>query len=251
MYSIFSLLNLYWPLGIFGTLFWFWMLYDCLRNEPDRGLWMWIMIILNLPGAFLYFLLRKLPQFQFDQWPIFKRLATRNALQRAEYDAENIGNAAQFVRLGDLRRDMKDFKLAKAAYDKALEKDRNDLEALWGSSLTDYELKLYSSAKEKLQDILQKDPKFKFGDASLALGRVLYMTKDHAAAKAHLLEHLKRHGNSEARVIMATILKEEGQKEEARKHLEIVLEDARGLPAFHKVRNRAWINKAKRMLWKL
>ncbi len=251
MYSLMGMTQLLWPWGMVLPIFWLWMLFDCIKNEPDRGLWLWIMIILNFPGAFLYFIIRKLPQYRFQDMPFLKKWTNRHLLQQAEYNTCNIGNAAQNINLGELLLENKDYRKAKTAFDKALEKDPHDLQALWGASLVEYELKLFPAAKEKLEEIIRREQKFKFGEGSMALGRVLHAMKDYAGAKAHLIQHLQRHGSSEARVILAEILKVEGQKAEARKHLEIVLEDARGLPAFHKVRNRHWINKAKRMLWKL
>jgi hypothetical protein len=49
------------PIVLF--LFWLAMLVDCLRNEPNTGsgkiLWTLIILILNIPGAFLYFFLER------------------------------------------------------------------------------------------------------------------------------------------------------------------------------------------------
>ena len=33
------------------TLFWAWMMFECVRSEPDKSFWMWLMIIAPFPGA--------------------------------------------------------------------------------------------------------------------------------------------------------------------------------------------------------
>lgn len=63
-------------IGIAATLFWLWMLIDCLTNEPSRGndklIWALVIIFLNGLGALLYFFVRR-PQRERD-----RRIGTRN-----------------------------------------------------------------------------------------------------------------------------------------------------------------------------
>lgn len=243
--------DIFWFSGTLGTLFWLWMLFDCVRNEPDRGVWLIIIIFLHALGAALYFFVRKLPDLQISQLGFFKRLANSKILREAQYDANQIGNCFHHTRCGELLYEMKDYKRSKESFDKALQKDPHDITALWGASRTEYELKDYGPAKTKLDEILKRDPKYKFGDASLMLGRVLFAMKDYANAKTHLSDFLRQHGSPEARILLAQIFQSEKNSEEAKKQLQIILEDVRGLPQFYAVRNRAWINKAKRMLWTL
>lgn len=50
---------------ICGTAFWIWMLIDCAAHEPrgnDKIVWVLILIFLNVLGAILYFLIRRLPR---------------------------------------------------------------------------------------------------------------------------------------------------------------------------------------------
>src|SRR5262245_19624131 len=35
-----------------------WMLFECARSDPDRGLWIWIILFFQPLGAFIYFLAR-------------------------------------------------------------------------------------------------------------------------------------------------------------------------------------------------
>lgn len=56
-------------IGILGTIFWIWMLIDCLTKEPSEGndkiVWFLVIFFLHLLGAFLYFLIRR-PQRMRD-----------------------------------------------------------------------------------------------------------------------------------------------------------------------------------------
>jgi hypothetical protein len=49
--------------GIFGTIFWIWMLVDCAKNEPSENqaklLWIVVIALTHVLGACLYFLLRR------------------------------------------------------------------------------------------------------------------------------------------------------------------------------------------------
>jgi hypothetical protein len=49
-------------IGFLMTGFWLFMIYDCIRNEPERQLWLWILIFINVPGAFIYFVTRWIPR---------------------------------------------------------------------------------------------------------------------------------------------------------------------------------------------
>ena len=50
------------PLGVLATAFWIWMIYDCVQNDRDRHLWLWLLIFLHGLGAAIYFVARWLPR---------------------------------------------------------------------------------------------------------------------------------------------------------------------------------------------
>lgn len=65
MFSIFGLIFglLTAVIGILATIFWIWMLIDCLKNEPsignDKIIWALVIVFLSYLGAFLYYLVRR------------------------------------------------------------------------------------------------------------------------------------------------------------------------------------------------
>ena len=50
-------------IAIGGTIFWVWMLVDCLMNEPSTGndkiIWAVVIVLLHALGALLYFFVRR------------------------------------------------------------------------------------------------------------------------------------------------------------------------------------------------
>lgn len=50
-------------LGCLGTVFWLWMLVDCLSNEPSQGndkiLWALVIVLTHVLGAVLYYFIRR------------------------------------------------------------------------------------------------------------------------------------------------------------------------------------------------
>ena len=50
-------------IGLLGTVFWVWMLVDCLTKEPSTGndkvVWAIVILFTHLLGAALYFLIRR------------------------------------------------------------------------------------------------------------------------------------------------------------------------------------------------
>lgn len=46
-------------------VFFIWMLIHCYRTEPDRGFWIWVLIIAQPIGPVAYFVLRYLPSKEY------------------------------------------------------------------------------------------------------------------------------------------------------------------------------------------
>lgn len=50
-------------IGILGTIFWIWMLIDCLTNEPEEGntklAWALTILLLHFIGSSLYYFIRR------------------------------------------------------------------------------------------------------------------------------------------------------------------------------------------------
>jgi hypothetical protein len=245
-------LLLYHPFALLSAGLWVWMLIHCARNDPDRNMWLWILFIGNVPAAFIYFLVRWLPQARFsDNSSILNRWKRGRQIPRLEAAARNIGNAHQFVELGDAYRETGKMDRAAECFQTALQKDSTSMPALWGAAQVQMQRHDFAAARAHLEQILTRDETYKFGDVSLAYCRTLVRLNEADAACARLEQHLKRWTHPEAYVLIAQILIDRGQHAAARKHLEGTLLDLQGGPAFFARQNRGWARLARRLLGKL
>jgi hypothetical protein len=228
--------------------FWMLMIFDCVRNDPEKGTWLWILIFLNIPGAIIYFLVRRLPYLHIPMPAQFKRWTYRNKLWDAEAAAKNIGNAHQFITLGNLLSESQQFDRAMNAFEQALVKDSKNSHALWGAASIELGRKKYEAAKQRLEMLLEQDLDYKFGEASLAYGIALFELEDWTAAKAHLQDDIKRWSHPEASLMLAKIQVQDGEQEDARKNLETMMFKLKASPRFHYRKKQHLFRQAQRML---
>ena len=238
------------PFGLLTVVFWMWMIYDCVQYERnrDRNTWLWLLILLNFPGALVYFVARWLPRASLPMPRFVGRWARRDDLWQAEAAAMNIGKAHQFVTLGNILFDIGELDRADKAYQQALEKEPNNPQALWGAATLATHNQNLTAAREYLQTLIQIDPEHKYGDASLAYGRVLYELGDLAATQAHLQNHLRNWGTPEAYILLAQASEKQGEPLKAREYLETMIMKVRGSPPYHYRKNRHFVNQAEKML---
>jgi len=239
------------PLALAMTAFWLWMLIYCIRNDPERNVWLWVLIIIPPIGTLVYFFARWLPQARLKPPGFLSRLTRGKELQRLQIAARQIGNSHQFVQLGDALREVGRYEQAGDSYFKALEKEPENIQALWGLAQVEMQWKQYSNARPRLEAILAVDPKYKFGDVSLAYGRCLLEMNEQDAAFAHLTEHLKRWKTPESQVVYARLLSERGEAAVAREMLEGMILEVSGGPKFFRRQSARWVREARRMLAKM
>jgi hypothetical protein len=235
-------------LAFMTTGFWMLMIFDCVRNDPERNTWIWILIFLNFPGAVIYFLVRRLPQMNLPVPNYFKRWANRQQLWSAEAAVRHIGKAHQYVMLGNVLCEIDEFDKASDAYRQALEKEPKHPHALWGIACIEMKQKQFDKAREHLVTLIQLEPDYKCGEASLFYGRVLFEQKDWDAAKDHLEKDIKYWSHPESSVMLATILIQAGDTQVARDCLETMLAKVKASPTFHYRKNQQWVRKAEKML---
>jgi hypothetical protein len=237
--------------GLAGTAFWLWMVVDCARNDPDRGTWIWILLFFNVPGAMVYFAVRKAPTLRVGMPAALGGFTRRREIWQAEAAAKNIGKAHQYVTLGDLYRQTGKRTQAREAYGRALDLEPENEEALWGASLVEASAGDHPKATAILARLLQMKPDYSYGEASLAYARETAAQGPSGNLEAHLRRHLDRWHHPEARILLARALAERGEKGGARAQLEAVLDEVRSAPPFSYRANRRWVSCAKRLLKKL
>ena len=238
-------------LGLVYSILWFWMLLHCIRTEPDRQTWLWLLIFVPVIGPLAYFTTRFLPSTELRP-PAFMRRWTRGSeLNRLETAAIQIGNPHQFVLWGDALRDVGRFDEAASAYQRALAKEPQNLPALWGAAQAAMALHSPADVQEFTTRILEKDPQYKFGDVSLACGKALVELGETTPALDHLERHVQRWRHPEAVYLLASLHADQGNSEIARKHLQALIYDVNGSPAAIARRHGRWKSRARQLLKKL
>lgn len=227
-----------------------WMIIDCLRKDPDRYFWFWIILIVPF-GELVYFFVRWVPGRQLRMPKALKRWTGSKELTRLEIAAMQIGNPHQFIQYGDALREAGHNDRAGQAYREALEKDPKNTQALWGAAQVEMIRKNFAAAVELLDCILKIDPQYKFGDVSLAYGKALHELGRRDEAFTHLEAHVRRWRHPEALFLLATIDAEKGNTREARTQLQGLLLDINGSPTAIARRQANWKSRARKLLRKL
>ena len=223
--SVYLFSNMFWLVAI---AFWLWMLVDCILHDRDRYVWLWLILFLNLPGALLYFFIAYVPRLKAAPPRALGRWLRRRELQLAESDVRTIGNPKHFVALADLLCETGQGDKAAEAYEQALDKDGANVQALWGIARLETRRGRLEPAQGHLRVLLDIDPDYKFGEASVAYGQILLELGEVAVAREHVRRHLEHRVDPEAKILLATILVQEGEMDEARALLEPLAEDLKG-----------------------
>lgn len=243
-----------WILVFFGggTLlyvpFLLWMAIWCVRKDPEWMVWLWIILIFQPLGAFIYFLARWLPGADLPQPDFARRFLRKGELQKLEIAARQIGNAHQYIELGDALRETGQYEKALSAYSQALEKDERNLQALWGSGWVHFQCEDFHSAHERLSKVVELDPGYKFGDVSLLHSKTLVAMGQREAAIEHLQEHIRRWRHPEALYVLAQLYFAENCLDEAREQLQALIMDIDSSPAAIARKQMSWKGRARKLL---
>lgn len=240
----------YFASGIYfvGLAFWLWMIVDCIRRDPDRTFWIWILIFVPFFGSIVYFFARYIPSRDVRVPQGMQRFSRGKELKQLRYQAHQIGNAHHFVQWGDALRETNQLADAQSAYNRALEKEADNLPALWGSALVEYELKNYPLAETRLRTILDIEPKYKFGDVSLYFAKTIYDQKKFDEAQTHLVQHIKQWRQPEGIVLLAQIYIQQGNIHQAKTDLEALLIEIEGSPTAIARQQSRWRRQAHKLL---
>ena len=246
---LYGLLNA--PLGWLATAFWIWMIVDCLKNGSGRERqWIWLLVFLNVLGAAIYFVVcwwprsnRTLPMPAFA-----RRFAAKDKLWQAEADARNIGKAYQFVRLGELQYSLGDRTKAQNAYDEAIAQEPDNQQALWGLANLAMDRQDWPEAKSRLTSLLKQDPNFKYGEASVLYGQLLYQLSEVDAAREHLEDNSRQNGTPEAALLLAQIQQQQGDRDQAKETLTNMVAKVTGSPPYYFKQHRNTVRQAKKLM---
>jgi len=232
----FLLTVLYWSPTIVAVV-------DYFRRRPE---WYWLLVIFFFGplGAIIYLVVVVLPGSGVEE-AVSISLGERRRKRELEAMAERNPTPGHLAELGELffkeGRFDKAIEMLKRAIEEGI--DHEDARYYLGRS---YEREgEYQKAVDQLVAVVRKDPKFKFGDAFLALGRCLAATGQTKDAEAAFREVLKNHTYAEARWRLAVLLEKDSRPDPARELMEQIVADAHGQPRFIRRREAPYVSRAK------
>jgi hypothetical protein len=232
--------------GIAG--FWMLTIFDCVRHEPKGSNWLWILIFLNFPGAVIYVVARKLPELDVSLPTFFKRWRMRSALHHAETGVYRVGNAEQYVALGNVLLEMGKYDRALESYHEASSRERSNPHALWGCAIVEIHQQQFDLAAKLLKALLRQEPNYKSGAASLLYGKVLYELALWDKAKQQLTRNLARWGDPESSLLLAKIAIQDRELVIARGYLEQTIARLTTSPLANRRQHQQLIDRAEQLL---
>ena len=227
----------------------------CIKTGRN-WLWIWVLIWpgIGLIAALAYVAIEILPDLFRSRTAQrtargFKRAVDPFAnLRRYENEARLAGNVAARQRYAD--------ELSHhGRYEEAIEQYRQALTGLYvhdpnlmlGLARAQFGSGAAAAARGSLEELFRQNPEFRSPEAHLLYARAL--EGDGSVAKA--LEQYRLLANSypgaEAAVRYAQLLHTQGQREEARRVVREVLEQARLAPGHYRRAQRAWLDAAQRL----
>ena len=211
------------------------------------------MLFLNVIGAGLYFFIVWLPNHPnaLANMPWVTQGRLRDALWQAEAEARNIGKSYQYAKLGDIHAQMRNLDAAEQAYSNALEKEPDNIKALWGAACVSMDQQNLEAARQHLKTLFSIQPEFSYGDASLAYGQVLHQLEDFEEAQLHLKTHIKSWSHPEAYLMLAQIQQQQGEIDQAREMLETMIIKIKSSTQFQYRQNKRFVHQGERMLSQL
>ena len=177
-----------------------------------------------------------------------KRWTEGSKIRRLEVSAQQIGNPYQFIELGDALRDTHQWEPAAEAYRRALQKEPNNLPALWGLANCLTSREDFQGAKSPLASMMSIDPGYKFGDVSLLYGRTLHALGERDVELDHWRTHQKRWRQPEAMYTLAQVLIERGENAEATQLLQNMIADIEITPRALARKVFFWKGRGKKLL---
>lgn len=172
----------------------------------------------------------------------------RRRIKELEAQIHHLDKAHHHLELGDIYFQQGKMQKALDYYQKALERDPNDIDiqSHFGQCLL--RLNRPQEARPLLEKVCAGNPNHDYGYTLMALAEALMALNETDAAIATLNRVLESHSYARARVQLATLYFAKGQAGLARAEINEILADDRAAPDFQRKRDRVWVKRAKKLL---
>jgi hypothetical protein len=231
------------------SLFQLWMLIDALRRRE----WIWALFIFigwGISAVFYYFMVYRAAPSATRGFEL-PGAHDRRRIKQLQAQIHHLDKAHHHFQLGDIYFQQGKLPKAEVSYRAAIERDAQDIDirAHLGQCL----LRQHRPAEARplLEGVVAENPKHEYGYSLMALAETMTALGEKEAALSFWKQVTERHSYPRAKVQLAELYLERGQKDLARAELKDVLADDAHAPAFQRRRDRVWVRRAKHLMRKL
>jgi len=238
------------------SAFTIWMLIDAVQR--GMGYYWWAIIFFFPPvGPWIYFFMVKIHDLDtawahrflgVDSKWLAKLFRQEPSIDELRYRHRINPCLENKVQLAKRLYDEKEYAEASSLFQEALQMDREDKEALYGSGLCKSKLGQFSEAIETLNRVVQMDRRFHNYAALEELARVCWMSGQKEETISMLKELGRTNPNLKNATLLANYLMQLQRKEEARQVLQTALDDYKNAPKYVKRTGWKWSDEARQML---
>jgi hypothetical protein len=235
------------PVFLVLFLFNMWMFIDAIRREE----WIWAAFIFFFPilnGILYYFMVYRAsrplnaPTFELPG------AGQRRRIKELQDQIHHLDKAHHHSQLADIYFAQGKLADAEKEYLLALERDSEDIDTIahYGQCLL--RLGRPKEARPVLEKVVNENSQHEYGTTLMMYAETLGAIGEKETAIQAWRRVLEHHGYAQAKVHLARLLIEKGDKETARRELQEVITDAGHGPAFQRKREKAWAKEAANLL---
>lgn len=230
---------------LLSLAFTIWMIVDALKR--DLPLHWWLILLLFSPiGAIIYFFVIKIRDY--DLRGMVARRATHPPLSELRHRALEAPSAENSLALADGLRAREKYSEAVSIYQRVLDSNADDKQALHGLARCHSELGDRTAALDLFGRLMELDRSYDNYSAALEYAETLWADGERQDA-LDLLEALSAHTRRmNHEIAFAHYLALDGQRERAREVLEHLLESYDQKPPAEQQRQKKWAGMARKML---
>lgn len=237
------MLGLFYPYGVILQAL---AIVHFVRRRPETY-WLWIILIGGGLGALLYIAVEVVPDVGLlrGMLQVFPRRKRIRQLQIAILDNPSIAN---YEELGDLYLEDGEFARARECFDRVIAARADSVDPFYRRGLAVLAMGDLQRAREDLEYVVSRDPKYDYHRAAGLLADVLGRTGEPEKAAALFAQVTELSTLSETQCNYAAFLASVGRTAEAREWAERVLAKKPTMPNYLRRRERPWFRRARLLL---